>query len=77
MASDSDEILTIGDLSEYLKVSKSTLYKLAQEGILPGSKVGKHWRFHKDTVVEWLKSHPEHGERSDSIDADTREDVHE
>lgn len=59
MASDSDEILTIDDLSEYLKVSKSTLYKLAQEGILPGSKVGKHWRFHKDTVVEWLKSHPQ------------------
>ena len=77
MASYSDEILTIEDLSEYLKVSKSTLYKLAQEGILPGSKVGKHWRFHKDTVVEWLKSHPEHGARPDSNDADTRGDVHE
>jgi excisionase family DNA binding protein len=77
MASESDEILTIDDLSEYLKVSKSTLYKLAQEGILPGSKVGKHWRFHKDTVVEWLKSHPEHGVRPDSLDADMREDVRE
>jgi len=77
MASDPDEILTIEDLSEYLKVSKSTLYKLAQEGILPGSKVGKHWRFHKDTVVEWLKSHPEHGARPNSIDAGTKEDVHE
>jgi len=58
-------------------VTKSTLYKLAQEGILPGSKVGKHWRFHKDTVVEWLKSHPEHGARPNSIDAGTKEDVHE
>jgi len=77
MASDPDEILTIEGLSEYLKVSKSTLYKLAQEGILPGSKVGKHWRFHKDTVVEWLKSHPEHGARPNSIDAGTKEDVHE
>jgi len=77
MASDPDEILTIEDLSEYLKVSKSTLYKLAQEGILPGSKVGKHWRFHKDTVVEWLKSHPEHGARPDSAGFDTREDAHE
>lgn len=77
MAADSDEILTIEELSEYLKVSKSTLYKLAQEGILPGAKVGKHWRFHKDTVVEWLKSHPEHGARPDGIDADTKEDVHE
>ena len=77
MASGSDEIMTIDELAVYLKISKSTLYKLAQEGILPGSKVGKHWRFHKDTVVEWLKSHPEHGARPDNLDAETGEDVHE
>lgn len=64
-------------LSEYLKVSKSTLYKLAQEGVLPGTKVGKHWRFHKDAVVEWLKSHPEHGAKSDDGDANTREGAQE
>ncbi len=47
-------VLTIDELAEYLKISKSTLYKLAQEGSVPGQKVGKHWRFHKDTVDEWL-----------------------
>ena len=35
------EIMTIKELSEYLKIAKSTLYKLAQEGRLPGQKVGK------------------------------------
>ncbi len=48
-------VLTIGELGEYLKISKSTLYKLAQEGSIPGQKVGKHWRFHKDVVDEWLR----------------------
>ena len=48
--------MTIADLSEYLKVSKSTLYKLAQEGSLPGQKVGKHWRFHRDVIDRWLAS---------------------
>jgi excisionase family DNA binding protein len=48
-------VFTIEELSKYLKISKSTLYKLAQEGILPGQKVGKHWRFHKDAVDEWLR----------------------
>ena len=48
-------VLTIDELSEYLKISKSTLYKLAQEGSIPCQKVGKHWRFHKDAVDEWLR----------------------
>ena len=48
-------VLTIGELAEYLKISKSTLYKLAQEGSIPSQKVGKHWRFHKDAVDEWLR----------------------
>lgn len=50
-----NDVLTIDELSKYLKVSKSTLYKLAQEGNVPAQKVGKHWRFHKDAVDRWLK----------------------
>lgn len=56
MAFNSDEVMTIEELSVYLKVSKSTLYKLAQEGSLPGQKVGKHWRFHRDVIDRWLAS---------------------
>jgi len=51
-----DRVLTIDELAEYLKVSKSTLYKLAQEGKVPGQKVGKHWRFSKDAVDTWLRA---------------------
>jgi excisionase family DNA binding protein len=43
------------ELAEYLKISKSTLYKLATEDKLPGQKIGKRWRFHKDAVDEWVK----------------------
>lgn len=59
MAAPSDEIMTIDGLAEYLKISKSTLYKLVQDGKLPGQKVGKRWRFHKEAIDEWLKQHPE------------------
>lgn len=48
-------VLTIDELSEYLKISKSTLYKLAQEGSIPSQKVGKHWRFPKDAIDQWLR----------------------
>jgi excisionase family DNA binding protein len=49
------EVMTISDLAEYLQVSKSSLYKLVQSGRVPGQKVGKHWRFHKEVIDEWLR----------------------
>jgi len=62
MAARSDDILTIDTLAEYLKISKSTLYKLVQNGRLPGQKVGKRWRFHKGAIDNWLRQHPERTE---------------
>jgi excisionase family DNA binding protein len=56
-----DEILTMDELAAYLKISKSTLYKLAVEDKLPGQKIGKRWRFHKDAVDRWVQYGPEPG----------------
>jgi excisionase family DNA binding protein len=49
-----DTVMTIAELSKYLKISRSTLYKLAQDGKLPGQKVGRHWRFHGAVINQWL-----------------------
>jgi excisionase family DNA binding protein len=54
-------VFTIGELASYLKISKSTLYKLAQAGGLPGVKVGRHWRFHREAVDVWLMRNPKRG----------------
>ena len=59
MAGKQDSVMTIGELSKYLKISRSTLYKLAQEGKLPSQKVGRHWRFHRGAVDAWLKRQPQ------------------
>ncbi len=63
MVGPSDDIMTIEALAAYLKISRSTLYKLVQNGRLPGQKVGKRWRFHKEAIDEWLKQQPEKGVR--------------
>lgn len=47
-------VLTIGELSDYLRIPRSTLYKLAQEGDIPGQKVGRRWRFLREAVDRWL-----------------------
>ena len=54
MEREPDNILTIDELSDYLRISRSTLYKLAQEGRVPCQKVGRHWRFRKETIDRWL-----------------------
>lgn len=47
-------VFTVDDLAAYLKLPKRTIYKLAQEGKIPGQKVGRHWRFHRETINAWL-----------------------
>jgi len=49
------DILTIEELAVYLKISKSTLYKLVQEGRIPSQKIGRHWRFRKKAIDRWLE----------------------
>ena len=58
MVESANEVLTIGELAEYLRVPKSTLYKLVRGGAIPCQKVGKHWRFHKNAIDEWLRERP-------------------
>lgn len=53
------DVMTVEQLAAYLQIAKSTLYKLAQEGKSPGQKVGKHWRFRKDTIDRWLDEQEE------------------
>jgi len=50
------EILTLDELHAYLKIPKPTLYALAQAGRIPAAKVGKHWRFRKHDIDEWLNA---------------------
>jgi excisionase family DNA binding protein len=48
--------MTLDETAEHLKVSKETIYKMAQKGKIPGSKLGSQWRFNQQSVDEWLKA---------------------
>ena len=49
------EILTVVEVARFLRVPKSTVYKLARLGELPASKIGKHWRFLRRDIHEWMR----------------------
>lgn len=56
---DMDEFWTAEEISAYLRIPLSTIYKLAQDKVLPGFKVGKHWRFRRETILGWIKQKEE------------------
>lgn len=49
------EFLTVEEVAEYLRLPLSTVYKLAQDNKIPGFKVGKHWRFRRETFEKWIQ----------------------
>ncbi len=51
----SDEIQTLKEVAEYLKLAEKTAYRLAAEGKLPGFKVGGSWRFKREDVQSWIE----------------------
>ena len=53
---DQDKWLTIDELSDYLKMGRTKLYRMAQKADIPASKIGNQWRFDREEIDEWMKS---------------------
>jgi excisionase family DNA binding protein len=48
------EILTPAQLAGLLQVEEETVVELAEQGELPGRKVGEEWRFSREAILAWL-----------------------
>ena len=49
-----DDIMTVKELTDYLKIAEKTAYRFASEGKVPGFKVGSAWRFRKSEIDRWI-----------------------
>jgi len=49
-----NRLLSVDEVASYLKIPKSTLYKMCSEREIPCAKIGKHWRFDRKLVDEWF-----------------------
>ena len=49
-----NEILTIDEAADYLKIGKRSIYKLIHAGKIPHKKVLNKFRFEKETLREWI-----------------------
>ncbi|WP_332751177.1 methylation-associated defense system helix-turn-helix domain-containing protein MAD1 [Hydrogenophaga sp.] len=50
-----DEILTIKEVADYLKVTERTIYRLAAAKQIPAFKVGGSWRFARADIDSWIR----------------------
>jgi excisionase family DNA binding protein len=48
------DVLTIHELAALLRVGLKTAYTLAQNGEVPGFKVGGQWRFRRRDIEAWI-----------------------
>lgn len=48
-------IMTTQELAEYVKLNEKTVIKMAQQGKLPGVKIGNQWRFHLTAIDNYLQ----------------------
>ena len=47
-------ILEAHEVAELLKLRHSTVLDLSRRGILPAFKIGKHWRYRRAELIEWM-----------------------
>jgi excisionase family DNA binding protein len=57
------EVMDIRGASEYLGVSRETLYKYAYEDKIPAFKLGNRWKFKKTLLDRWMETQSAKSER--------------
>ncbi len=48
------DVITVPDVAKMLNLSQITVYRLAKLGKIPAKKIGRCWRFSKQTIEEWF-----------------------
>jgi excisionase family DNA binding protein len=49
------EVMDVREASQYLGVSRETLYKYVYEDRIPAFKLGNRWKFKKTVLDRWME----------------------
>jgi excisionase family DNA binding protein len=53
-------LMTVRDLSQYLHVHTSTIYRMLRQREIPAFRIGSDWRFNIESVDRWCSEQSEH-----------------
>lgn len=54
-----DQVVNAQQAAEFLGAHVETIRRMARKGTIPAFKVGKDWRFHRASLLSWLKTNPQ------------------
>ena len=47
------KLMTVREVSAYLRVSRATIYRLLKENQIPAFRLGNDWRFNIEQIDHW------------------------
>jgi excisionase family DNA binding protein len=47
-----NELLTVKEVAEYLRVSRVTAWRWCQQGIIPAFRIGRNWRIRREDLLD-------------------------
>lgn len=56
MFNDFDDVLTVEELCEALKIGKNAAYRLLNEGKVKGFRIGRIWKISKQSLEEYIRN---------------------
>lgn len=51
-----DEIMTLPEVANLLKIAEKTVYTMSQRSEIPAFKVRGQWRFKRSDIDDWIES---------------------
>lgn len=51
---DTYEVITPAQVAALLQIHVKTVYRLAEQGLLPGNRIGRRWRFSRREILRLL-----------------------
>jgi PTS system nitrogen regulatory IIA component len=74
-----EKLMTLAEVAEYLQIKERTIYQWAQQGKIPGFKLGNIWRFKRDDIELWIEERkrdtPRKKEKKDKSSKSSEEDI--
>lgn len=55
MSEKDDRWLSVGEIAEYLGISKDTVYAWITAKRFPGHRIGRLWKFKRSEVDDWVR----------------------